>query len=74
MDEDKQDSVANFDWQTDDEDAIFSPFVSAAWRARRRRWLILVDDNFLRLVAPAYNYERLITHDLKACSQIAWVH
>jgi hypothetical protein len=35
---------------------------------------LLLDDNFLRLVVPAYNYERLITHDLKACSQIAWVH
>jgi voltage-gated potassium channel Kch len=74
LDEDKQESIANLEWQTVDEDAIFSPFVLAAWRTRRCRWLILVDDNFLRLVAPAYNYERLITHDLKACSQVAWVN
>ena len=35
-------------------------------------WLILVDDGFLRLIAPAYDYERLILHDLHSCSHVAW--
>jgi hypothetical protein len=36
-------------------------------------WLVIVDENYLRLIAPAYNYERLITHDLQTCSHVAWV-
>jgi hypothetical protein len=31
-------------------------------------WLLVVDQNYLRLIAPAYNYERLISHDLQKCS------
>jgi hypothetical protein len=36
-------------------------------------WLILVDDGFLRLIAPAYDYHRLILHDLHKCSHVAWL-
>jgi hypothetical protein len=37
------------------------------------KWLILVDDGYLRLIAPAYDYNRLILHDLHRCSHVAWV-
>lgn len=36
-------------------------------------WLVIVDQNYFRLIAPAHNYERLITHDLQNCSHAAWV-
>jgi hypothetical protein len=36
-------------------------------------WLILVDDGYLRLIAPAYDYRRLILHDLHSCFHVAWV-
>lgn len=33
-------------------------------------WLVIVDQNFIRLIAPGYDYERLIRHDLKNCSHV----
>jgi hypothetical protein len=36
-------------------------------------WLVIVDQNYLRLISPAHNYERLITHDLQTCSHPAWI-
>jgi len=33
----------------------------------------LVDKGFLRLIAPDYEYERIITHDFAACRYPAWV-
>ncbi|NIT59076.1 MAG: hypothetical protein GWN00_23485, partial [Aliifodinibius sp.] len=30
-------------------------------------WLVVVDQNYLRLIAPAYNYERLIGHSPQNC-------
>jgi hypothetical protein len=37
------------------------------------RWLALVDDGFLRLIAPGHDYERLILHDFSDCWHAAWV-
>ena len=37
------------------------------------QWLVLVDNGYLRLVAPAYGYERVVAHDLSACRYPAWV-
>jgi hypothetical protein len=37
------------------------------------QWLIIVEENYLRLVAPGHNYERLIAHNLQSCSHVAWV-
>lgn len=36
-------------------------------------WLVIVEKNYLRLVAPGYNYERLISHSFQTCSHVAWV-
>lgn len=36
-------------------------------------WLLLVDDGYLRLIAPAHDYYRLILHDLNRCTHVAWV-
>lgn len=36
-------------------------------------WLVLVDDGFLRLLAPDHNYERIITHEFAACRYPAWI-
>ncbi len=37
-------------------------------------WLVLIDDGFLRLLAPTYNYERVITHEFAACRYPAWIN
>ena len=42
--------------------------------SRDSNWLVIIDQNYLRLIAPAHNYERLITHDLQNCSHPAWVN
>ncbi|MCA9874440.1 MAG: hypothetical protein KC441_12315 [Anaerolineales bacterium] len=36
------------------------------------RWLVIADDGFLRLLAPDYDYERLIPYDFDACLFAAW--
>lgn len=36
-------------------------------------WLVLVDDGFLRLLAPEHDYERIITHEFAACRYPAWI-
>lgn len=38
------------------------------------RWLVVVDDGFLRLSAPAYDYQRLIPHDQVACTDVGWIY
>ncbi|MCB9421530.1 MAG: hypothetical protein H6667_17125 [Ardenticatenaceae bacterium] len=38
------------------------------------QWLVLVDDGFFKLIAPAANYERVILHDFDACYFTAWVN
>lgn len=37
------------------------------------QWIVLVDRGYLRLVAPAYDYERIVPHDLTECRYPAWV-
>jgi len=36
-------------------------------------WLLVVDDGFLRLIAPAENYERLLPHPHDNCLFSAWI-
>lgn len=38
------------------------------------QWLVLVDDGFFKLAAPADSYERVILHDFDACYFTAWVN
>ena len=38
------------------------------------RWLLIVDEDFIRLVAPTLEFERIIAHDQRACSYPAWVN
>ncbi len=49
-----------------------SPFPFYDWSADGN-WLLLVDNGFLRLVAPDYDYERIITHEFAACRYPAWI-
>lgn len=49
-----------------------APFPFYDWSADGN-WLLLVDNGFLRLVAPDYDYERIITHDFAACRYPAWI-
>lgn len=49
-----------------------APFPFYDWSADGN-WLLLVDNGFLRLVAPDYDYERIITHDFVACRYPAWI-
>lgn len=49
-----------------------APFPFYDWSADGN-WLVLIDNGFLRLVAPDYDYERIITHDFAACRYPAWV-
>ena len=49
-----------------------APFPFYDWSADGN-WLLLVDNGFLRLIAPDYDYERIITHDFAACRYPAWI-
>lgn len=37
-------------------------------------WLLLIDKGFLRLVAPAYDYDRVVTHEFDVCRYPAWIN
>jgi type II secretory pathway pseudopilin PulG len=37
------------------------------------RWLLIVDETFIRLVAPEAGYERIVAHDKRNCSYPAWL-
>ncbi len=37
-------------------------------------WLVIPNEGFLRLIAPAYNYEQPIFHHITNCSSVAWVN
>lgn len=45
----------------------------AAWSANGE-WLAILEDGYLRLIAPAYDYERLVPHPYEACLFAAWVN
>lgn len=38
------------------------------------RWLVLVDDGYLRLIAPDHDYERVVAHEFRTCRHVAWVN
>ncbi|MCA9990690.1 MAG: hypothetical protein KDE29_06765, partial [Anaerolineales bacterium] len=38
------------------------------------RWLLIGDDGYLRLVAPAYDYQRLLPHPYANCLFTAWLN
>lgn len=38
------------------------------------RWLLIIDEDFMRLAAPATGFERVIAHDLRSCSYPAWIN
>jgi hypothetical protein len=38
------------------------------------RWLLIVDHEFIRIVAPASGYERIVAHDKGNCSYAAWLN
>lgn len=50
-----------------------APFPFYDWSADGN-WLLLVDNGFLRLIAPDYDYERVITHEFAACRYPAWIN
>lgn len=37
------------------------------------RWLAIVEDGFLRLIAPGFDYQKLVTHEMADCLFVAWV-
>ncbi len=37
------------------------------------RWLAIVEDGFLRLIAPGHDYQKLVTHEMADCMFVAWV-
>ncbi len=37
-------------------------------------WLVIVDDGFMRLVAPDYDFQRLVPHEYDACFFTAWMN
>lgn len=38
------------------------------------QWLLLIDNGYIRLVAPDQNYERIVTHDFTACRYSGWIN
>lgn len=49
-----------------------APFPYYAW-SDDGQWLALVDNGIMRLIAPAYDYERVFAHDFDSCRYIGWV-
>lgn len=37
------------------------------------RWLAIVEDGFLRLIAPGHDYQKLVTHEMANCLFATWV-
>jgi hypothetical protein len=50
-----------------------APFPYYDWSADNQ-WLLLVDNGYMRLVAPDHGYERLITHGFEACRYAGWIN
>lgn len=53
--------------------------VPSAWRGRydwsaNSDWLLILEEDGVRLVAPAYDYERRIVHDYLGCETAVWVN
>lgn len=38
------------------------------------RWLVIVEDGYLRLIAPGHGYQKLVSHRLDDCLYVAWVN
>jgi hypothetical protein len=38
------------------------------------RWLLILDQDFMKLIAPTLGFERIIAHDLQTCSNPAWIN
>ena len=49
-----------------------APFPFYDWSGDDQ-WLVVVDNGFLRLIAPAYDYERIVSHDFAGCRYPAWI-
>lgn len=49
------------------------PFPRYDWSGDER-WLVIANDRSLRLVAPAFAYERPIFHNLNGCHTAVWVN
>ncbi len=53
--------------------------VPSAWRGGYdwtpdSEWLLILEEDGVRLVAPAYDYERRIVHDFSGCETAVWVN
>ena len=53
---------------------FFSPMNLYDWSADGQWLAIVLDSQALALVAPAYDYQFLIPHDLGDCSNVAWLN
>jgi hypothetical protein len=38
------------------------------------QWLLIVDDGFMRLVAPGHDYQRLVPYEFDSCLFTAWAN
>jgi hypothetical protein len=37
-------------------------------------WLLISDQSFIRLIAPGYDYDQVIHHDIDACHEALWIN
>ena len=49
------------------------PYPTFDWSADEN-WLVIPEDRALHLVAPAYEYQQIIFHDLNGCNLVAWIN
>ncbi|MCI0395572.1 MAG: hypothetical protein L0332_05290 [Chloroflexi bacterium] len=67
--------VALLDWQTGQIETIGTFSMAASWPgawSADGQWYVLMQRDYLTLVAPAYNYQRLFFQDLGYCHQVTW--
>ena len=38
------------------------------------QWLALMDEGYLRLIAPAHNYEQIVPYDFRNCTYSGWIN
>lgn len=61
-------------WQEYEQSSALIPNKSEQFWSADGNWLALLDGDTIRLVAPAYNYEKLVYHGLEYCETVAWMN
>jgi hypothetical protein len=61
-------------WQHYEKSSTLYPQKSQQIWSNDGNWLALMEGDTVRLIAPAYNYEKLIYHGLDFCETVTWMN